>query len=179
MARGCRHHDSQWFSSLFPVGSLVTEHRPDALRARPLLAPAAPPARWVLERCWNFNPDVESMHCAAALGYAPAEVHMSRELQWSDPDEARALLVKAAAQGDREGLYALGEAHWTGHLCEQSRAKALALYEEAVELGHGHSQVLVGLLKYGEFDWQRYHWWRRAAARGWHEYQFQERPWQA
>jgi hypothetical protein len=69
---------------------------------------------------------------AAEMGYAPAQAWLSticgtlrEKLAWAE---------KAAAQGDRDGLFMLGFALLSGS--DADRARALRLFADAAELGH-------------------------------------------
>jgi hypothetical protein len=70
------------------------------------------------------------------------------------------------SQGDRYGTYRLAQCWEAGIGCAMDMAKAKQLYRAAAELGDAHAQVAHGQLAFGWRDWERYHWWCSAVARG-------------
>jgi TPR repeat protein len=84
------------------------------------------------------------------MGYAPAQAISA---YWHDQT--------AAAKGDRNGLFVLGEFSLGVRGCDKAIAlsKAISLYKDAVELEHVWAQFNYGLHAFGEGDWDRYRWW--------------------
>lgn len=60
-------------------------------------------------------------------------------------DTARELFEKAGAEGDAISLYYLGNIYNDGLGVEQDEEKARLFYQRAAELGHGDSQMLMGV----------------------------------
>jgi hypothetical protein len=105
-------------------------------------------------------------------GYAVAQAGMALRTYES---EAFAWATKAAEQGDRRGLWRLGECYergWGNDAGECDAARAIELFREAAHLGCPEAQSLFGQRAYEELDWQRYLWWGNAAARGVDGYPF-------
>jgi TPR repeat protein len=80
---------------------------------------------------------------AAEKGYAPAQGHLSMELEDDDPESYDWANV-AAAQGERCALYCLAYFHAKGLHCPKDTAKSLALYRQAAELGFPGAQHQYG-----------------------------------
>ncbi len=108
--------------------------------------------------------EMVSMRRAVELGYAPAKSMFA--MYCSDAVEGFAWAEDAAAQGDRQGLFLVGWGLWNGRGCTKDRTRAVTLWKEAAELEHRDAQFYFGELAYSAGDWQRYHWWGRAAAHG-------------
>ncbi len=156
---GCNHADARWFVSLFPA---VEE---DVTREKLLAVMAAqgedPRALYIRGRLGVGEPGA-LVQQAAELGYGPAQGKLAGacegpRLSWAQ---------KAAAQGDRRGLFWLGHLLWHGEGCEPDRARAIACYTEAAELGDRDAQWECGGKGWTSSDWQRYRWWGLVAAQG-------------
>jgi hypothetical protein len=106
---------------------------------------------------------------SAELGFAFAQASLaSRNLalvrsRWRDP--LQDLLSLAAAQGERDGLFWLGDCFRDGEGCEKDLDKAKENFLIASELGHVLAMIWLGSL-HDEPDSQRWRWWGRAAALG-------------
>jgi hypothetical protein len=100
---------------------------------------------------------------AAEMGYAPAQGQLAN---WYSDEEGFRWAECAAAQGDRSGLFCLGYFLQHGYGCAKDKEREIELYRVAAELGDGSAQHLYGEIGFGELDWERNHWWARAAARG-------------
>jgi TPR repeat protein len=158
MARKCQHPDSQWLAALFPSGVAVTRERM---------------LEFVLEQgedrralliAWKLDDDFYSaawLQRSVEMGYAPAQAHLcdgnNGEFEWAQ---------KAAAQGERRGLFCLASCLSGGRGCIKDPGKAIELFRQAAELGYPSAQHRYGKEAFGELDWERYHWWGRAAAKG-------------
>ncbi len=66
------------------------------------------------------------------------------------------------------GLAVVAECCWDGDGCDQDVVRALALWEQAAQLGDVASAFHVGDKKYGEHCPERYHWWGKAARGGYY-----------
>lgn len=154
-ARRCEHPDAQWLCSLLGADTTMDE-AVQALKAQ------GDDPRSMYVRSWLTN-DYAVLDRACNLGYAPAQVALALKLHPSDRLE---LAQKAAAQGHRAGMFLAGECMWRGRGCVEDRVRATALLQEAAELGHTIAQNMCAWRVYGDTQWQRYHWFGRAAARG-------------
>ncbi len=103
---------------------------------------------------------------AAEMGYAPAQAKLACHLFRDSVQEGLEWARKSAAQGDRTGLWLLGERLHKGEGCAQDPVKALALFKQAAELGRAVAQFRYGDLAFGELDWERYYWWGKTAPQG-------------
>jgi hypothetical protein len=159
MARECEHPDAVWLASLFPGGATVT--RQTVVKAVQELQedPRAVYIAWMLA----YRPE-GSLCPAAETGYPPAQAQMAAECE--DGAEALAWAEKAAASGDRCGLYRLGRIWHTGRGCVADEQKALELYRRAAELGDGMAQYAYGMSAFDNPDPERYRWLGRASLRG-------------
>ncbi len=155
--RDCLHPDARWLASLFP-------DEPFAVTKQAMLSVMKAQGNdpRALYLCSQLAGCVASLQRAAELGYAPAQASWARECRVI---ERLAWAEKAAAQGDRRGLFVLGRWLWNGIGCDQDRGRALALMKEAAELEDSEAQFSLGEHAYSEREWQRYRWWGRAVAR--------------
>jgi hypothetical protein len=162
LAGECQHVDAQWLCSLFPdVGDTVTEEQ--VLNVMEGLG--EDPRALFIRSCVGRVDDF-MVRRAAELGYPPAQAALAR---WCGATAERFVWAhKAAAQGDRNGLYWLGYCCLHGEGCERDNSRAIAYWKEAAELGDGDSQFLFGRKPFAVSDWHRYHWWGKSAARGLH-----------
>jgi tetratricopeptide (TPR) repeat protein len=164
MARECQHPDAVRLASLFPAGATVTQQRVvDVL----LEQGDDPRAMWL---AWGVagRDDEGLLRRAAERGYARAQADLGDHTE--DDDEALRLLEMAAAQNDRDALYALG---YRGMRDEGTdRAKAIELFGRAAELNDGLAQKKYGELAFESDDWERYYWWGRAALQGFYAPEF-------
>jgi hypothetical protein len=163
MRKWTTHPDAVWFSSLVPPDA--TEERlveimreqgddPRALYFVWLLADGEP--RCVLER-------------AAEKGFAPAQTMMSlccAAESSLDRDKAFFWAEAAANQGDRSGILRLAQCLHKGVGCERDDARAIELYRVAAQVGDPCAMRSYGKLGFGQFDWERYTWYGRAATHG-------------
>jgi hypothetical protein len=99
------------------------------------------------------------------MGYGPAQAMASRCLSLSG-EERFALALNAAVQGNRDGLFCIGQCFEEGAGCGKDERRAAQYYGEAAELGQADAQFWLGESAYGTRDWERYMWWGRACARG-------------
>jgi hypothetical protein len=161
LARECEHDDAKWLVSLFPDGPPPTKEE----AKRVFLAQANDPRAMFFGAytCWMGDRDENLVRRAAYLGYAPAQAEVAL---WSEGHESVAWAEKSAGQGDRDGLYQLGECLWNGEGCDKDANKALLLYKEAAQRGHLWAQLRYGTHAFQKNDWERYVWWGRAANQG-------------
>ncbi len=167
IARECSHADAQWLAGLFPASKPVPTQeemrfvflglKGDA-RADFFASATSP----FFHRFQGFVRDVE-LDRSAASGYAPALAALA--------DRDRASFWRwanlAAAQGHRRGLFLVGQCCRSGiDGCPIDHARYSELTKEAAELGDAEAQFEHGQCAFGEDEWQRYFWWRRARARG-------------
>jgi hypothetical protein len=159
-ARECLHPDARWLAALFPSGVAVTRRgmqevmreQGDDMRAGFLL--------WKL----SVESDAELLTRAAEAGYAPAQAEMFDRCRNSV--EKFAWAEKAVAVGDRQGLYRLARCWRHGYGCTANNKRAIELYRQAAELEDSLAMHQYGGFGFGARDWERYHWWGRAAERG-------------
>jgi hypothetical protein len=164
-ARSCEHPDAQWLAGLFPPGTKVTRGGMEAVMLEQGDDPRAMFLAWRLAGGgWTTL-----IKAAVEAGYAPAQALLSEETD----REPFLWASRAAAQGNRVGIYRMGVILSEAPSGTEDRARAIELFREAAELGEPRAQYRVGLT-FGELDWQRYFWWERAAARGNYGYAFCE-----
>ncbi len=156
-AKTCQHVDAKWLCALFPNDSVS----PTAEEVRAVLLTQVHDRRAMFLLGWRYKS--EWLQQSAEQGYAPAQAQMA---MIAKKRERFVWAEKAAAQHDRRGLNILGEFYWHGTGCEMDQQTALVMFKEAAALGHGLAQYYYGKRGFGEDDWQRYHWLRCAAARG-------------
>jgi hypothetical protein len=154
LARECQHPDAQWLAALFPPGEVVTQER---MREVMLEQDDDPRALYLASRLGVLD---EGMLRAAEMGYAPAQVVLSRRSALATTGEGERWLAKAVALGDRNAFYELALVLEYG---VSDKAKAIELYRKAAELNHREAQWEYGQLAFGPTDWERYHWCSMAA----------------
>jgi hypothetical protein len=78
-------------------------------------------------------------------------------------DEKRQLLERACDQSDRYALFQLGRV-----MRNMTRGveRAIELFRRAAELNHREAQLEYGELAFTDRDWERFHWWAKAAEGG-------------
>lgn len=162
IARGSGHPDAKWLCLLFEIDATERDDMVRALRTQ------GDDPRALFLYSWVTEPKLlrAPLRQAAEMGYAPAQAAWGR--RFAGETDQFSWLEKAAMQGDRWGLYRLRQCLWNGRGCRQNRTEAVALWKEAAELGHRTAQYDLGKHGYSDKDWQRYHWWGQAAARGHH-----------
>jgi TPR repeat protein len=107
--------------------------------------------------------NIDARKRSAAMGYAPAQAICA---PFADSDaESFSFAESAAGQGDRSGLYRLGELLLKGSGCTADPARALEVLKRAATLGHERAQIRYGELAFDE-NWERHSWWGIAARRG-------------
>jgi len=157
LARECKDEDAQWLVSLFPDGAPST---PDV--AKSVFLAQGEDAKGLFFAARVSGLDEDLLERAAKLGHASAQAFMA---QISYGGERIAWAEKAAAQRDPDGLYHLAQCYAKGEVCSKDSLKALTLFKEASELGHGKAQWIYGKNAFKESDPERYLWWGRAADR--------------
>ncbi len=157
MARACQHEDSKWLCALFPEDKPVPSK--DEMKQVFL---SLDDRRALFFAGTIAVHDDDLVQRSAELGYAPAQVLFASGCEEVEQFEWAA---KAAAQGDRDGLCQLALCWRDGCGVSEDDAKALQLFKEAAELGHAEAQWCYGH-GFDENSWERYLWWRRAAAGG-------------
>jgi hypothetical protein len=166
MARECRHPDAQWLVSLFPAGVPVTPERVLAVmllqKDDPLAMLLAHEVGLVVDEEFKYG---ALLMRAAEMGYAPAQAQVAMRkqdsFQWAE---------RAAAQGDRHGMYQLAYHLYHGVGCEKDRGRALKLVREGAELGDAAAQAMYGAVAFDELDWVGYHWCSLALAQGFDDF---------
>jgi hypothetical protein len=153
LATQCRHPDAQWICSLFPVPDYDIVHTTwqDVMEAQ-----GDDPR--ALSYLWATTLNPRLLERAAELGYAPAQAAFSSK---RDVPAGSGFLwaERAAAQGDRRGMYLLAGRYMFGAGCKKDDVKAAALYQRAGELGDMKAVVRYGEVSFGELDWRRYRVW--------------------
>jgi hypothetical protein len=158
MARECRHPDAQWLASLFPAGVPVTRERMALV-----MVEQGEDAR-AMYLAWRLSvASTGVLRRAAELGYAPAQASLSEECE---VEECFMWAERAAAQGDRNGLFQLARRFRLEYGCAKNEGTVNELYRQAAELGHLYAQWFYGGSAFGEYAWERFDWWGRAALRG-------------
>jgi hypothetical protein len=156
-----RHdRDAQWLASLFPAEAHV-----DQEGMRSVLGKHGDDARAVF-LSWVLSDDDgvhELLARASEMGYAPAQARMA---MWTKKGDSFELPQRAAASGDRDGMFYLEGCsfswaagarrtppkHWSSLLNRQTSA-----------------QERVAMMKYGDNDWEKFHLLSLAASRGFGE----------
>jgi hypothetical protein len=167
LARECQHPDAQWLVSLFPADADVKRKHIVEVMLEQVETRNDP--RAMLLVAWLADTDrMDLLLRAAEMGYAPAQGRLATVREGADDaDGAFFWATEAAARSDRYGLCRLGSYYKTEYGCTLDEAKGLALYKKAGELGDGEAQYYYGRDAYGEFAWERYHWWSRLASTRW------------
>jgi hypothetical protein len=159
LARECKLPDAVWFASLFPAGVAVTKKR-----MREVMLQQGNDAR-ALYIAWTLADDgaTELLERATQMSYAPAQAAMAwatsgtASFEWAE---------KAAARGDRVGLFNLARCFLNGLGCVTDAGKATELYKQAAYLEHPIAMFWYGDLAFSDHEWERYVWWGRASTRG-------------
>jgi hypothetical protein len=161
LARECRHPDAVWLAALFPAGVAVTRERVAAVMLQQEGDARGIYLAWLLGEGIPRSFLLE----AALLGYPVAQGHLAY-IANADAKESFFWAEKAAQNGDRFGTFWLADCLWRGRGCTEDVGRALELMKVAAELEYLPAMHYRGELSFGEFDWERYYWWGRAAARG-------------
>ena len=131
-ARECRHPTAVWFSSLFPAGDApVTKDQVVAAVAGIEDDPRALFIRIRVADRYSFAPQM-LLRRAAELGYAPAQAYLAYQLMGTE--EGLVLAERAAAQGDRMGMFILAQCCLKGEGCLKDEVRGRWLLREAAEL---------------------------------------------
>jgi hypothetical protein len=158
-ARESQHPDARWLVSLLPTEGAVTAASLREVMMKQEDDPRGMYIAWVL----GDRRSRELLTRAAEKGYAPAQALLSM----LDDDKARyEWAQRAADQGDRCGLFSLGVCYELAYGCRQDIDKAAEMYGKAAELECVESARRYGDFGFGHLDWERYHWWGFAVARG-------------
>jgi hypothetical protein len=113
---------------------------------------------WILgDRC-----DLTPLRRTAELGFAFAQAWLARATQGEEKFKFAQL---AAAQGERDGFYWLGQCFRDGEGCEKDLDEAKENFLLASELDHVFAMTELGWLL-DELDPRRWRWWGQAAALG-------------
>jgi hypothetical protein len=160
LARECQHPDAQWLAALFPVGVVATgESVAQVMLEQGVNDPRAAYLAWKLSRLGPY----ENVLRAAERGYTPAQAELASNASGADQ---LVWAQRAAAGGDRRGMFWLGMCYRRGVGCEKDEAKAREVLRAAAELEHPLAQCDYGELSFGEYDWERFVWYARAESRG-------------
>jgi TPR repeat protein len=160
LAGRCQHPDARWLTEVCAGKGVTTKE--DAKRVFSALGQNDARAlcfSW-LSGTLDEKHDLTPLRRSAELGFAFAQAWMSG---WTEGKEAFEFAQLAAAQGERDGFYALG---WCFLFCkdvQRDQNKAKENFLLASELGEVWSMAQVGDLL-DELDEQRWYWWGRAAA---------------
>jgi hypothetical protein len=162
-ARACRHPDAQWLASLVPAGESVTRGR---LHDVMLKHGEDPRAKHIMHIVAHPSDSRQLLQRSAKMGYAPAQGTLALRLRHAGKaDEQFLWAQRAAAQGERCGLYVLALCYWNGQGCEKDTRRAIELFRKAAELGFPPAFWHYGEVSCGGWDWERYYWHGRAASR--------------
>ncbi len=160
LVRKCPHPEAQWFAGLFPADEAPSQQ--GILRA---LAQQGDDCRALGVRALILR-QPELLLRAAELGFAPAQASLGAGELWALQLEKADWAEKAAAQGNRKGLWSLGRVLEEGKLRSCDPERAVQCFREAAELGCVEAMYDFGRTGCQALDWQRYRWWGRAATRG-------------
>jgi TPR repeat protein len=162
LAGRCQHPDARWLTEVCAGKGVTTKE--DAKRVFSALGQNDARAlcfSW-LSGTLDEKHDLTPLRRSAELGFAFAQAWMSG---WTEGKEAFEFAQLAAAQGERDGFYALG---WCFLFCkdvQRDQNKAKENFLLASELGHVLAMSDLGDLL-DESDPQRWRWWGRASAVG-------------
>jgi TPR repeat protein len=159
MASSCQHPDARWLTNSCAGKDVKTFE--DAKRV--FFALGQNDARALCFAWMCGASDLAPLRRSAELGFAFAQAWMADRTRGGEEKFKFAQL--AAAQGERDGYYALGCCFRDGEGCEKDLDKAKENLLLASELGRVSAMVALGHLL-GESDAQRWRWWGRAAAVG-------------
>jgi hypothetical protein len=172
--RTCRHPDAQWLASLFPPGVDVSRKRMEEVMLEQMKHDSrAGFFAWLFGESVEVASSYESLVRSAERGYAPAQGRLAL-LVGEDDAESLKWSMRGAGQNDRNAICRLGVALHNGWGCAVDAAKGEELIRLSAEWEHAGGEYVLGLVAYGEHDWERYMWWLRAAERGINERPFCE-----
>jgi hypothetical protein len=153
LAAACEHPDAVWLTKLF--GGRDVNTKEEAIQA--------------FLCCEN---DLRALCFAAFLGGIAVEIRRSADLgdavaqAWmacrTEGEEGFRWAEKSAAQGERNGFYALGCCWEFGDGCEEDKERAKENYSRAVELGYHSAMAGLGVLL-DKMDPQKFLWLGKAA----------------
>jgi TPR repeat protein len=167
LARACNHPDAVWFCSLFPAGVPVTDRDMVDVMRQHGDDPRALLLLWKAEHVIELLPHSNALLLRAAeMGYAPAQADAALELFLEPGGEGFRWAERAAAAGDRRGMFALAQHLSEGRGCESDGGKAFELYRDAARSGDACAQFAYGRRGFELLDWERYHWYALAARAG-------------
>jgi hypothetical protein len=157
LSGSCEHPDARWLTEAFAGKDVTTKE--DAKGIFSALGQDDARAQCFAWRCCER--DLAPLRRSAKLGFA-FEALMAWQTEWNEKFKFAQL---AAAQGERDGFYWLGDCFRDGEGSEKDLNKAKANYLLASDLGHVWAMIWLGNLL-GESDSQRWRWWGRAATLG-------------
>ncbi len=163
LARECAHPDAQWLCAQVSAGPAADE----AQLARVLEGQGDDPIA-LFVRAWcgaDPHPARDLLLLSARLGYAPAQAVLAGCCEEDDFDPFP-WAEKAAAQGDRDGLFQLGLFAHEGRGCPRGGERAVELWRQAAALGHRRGHLFVATHGHGPADWRRYRWLAQGSALG-------------
>ncbi len=162
LARTCAHPDAKWLCALFPEEGTPSDEKAEAV----LVAQGDDPRAQLLIVYVRHFGCYDGTWRAAAMGYAPAQadlgagvvpfVPQNEQLEWAE---------KAAAQGDRNGLYAVVRCLEQLKSDDPATSKRmLDCCREAADLGQASAMYEFGNT-FSAHDWRRMRWHGRSAAK--------------
>jgi hypothetical protein len=159
MARDCQHPDAVWLASLFPQVRISLQ-----CMAATMAAQGDDPRALLIWAPFGGAGGEAAVLRSAQMGYAVAQGQMAHTC--SNEHERFQWASKAAAQGDRVGIFELGECFRKGRGCTRDLVRAAECIAEAARLGHDKALYRHGEAGFGAERWQRFVWWSRGNARG-------------
>jgi hypothetical protein len=162
LAGRCQHPDARWLTETCAGKDVIT--REDAKRVFFSLGQNDARALCFAWLCSDDEDqeDLTLLRRSAELGFSFAQALMAREVEG---DEKFKFAQLAAAQGEPDGFFRLGQCFDDGEGCEKDLDKAKENFLIASRLGHIFAMDWLGELL-EDSDPQRWRWWGQAAALG-------------
>jgi hypothetical protein len=160
LASSCQHPDARWLTKV--CSGKVVQTKEDAKIVFSSLGQNDARAlcfAWCLSN-WEF--DLDPLRRSAKLGFAFALTRLARRTRGEERFKVAEL---AAAEGERDGFYHLGNCLCSGEGCVQDLKLAKHNFLLASHLDHSRAMLSLGEL-FDESDPQRWRWLGQAAARG-------------
>ncbi len=164
LARGCKHPDAVWLTSIFEGKDVSTEENARKIFLSVENDPRALCFAWYLTDAREY--DLTLLRLASGMGNAFACSTLCGQVLLVDKEEAFRLAHLAAAQCERDGFFWLGLCFRNGHGCAIDLSLAQQNILIDAELGHVCGAEASGFLL-DHSDPARLLWLGRAALRGW------------
>ncbi len=169
LASQCDHDEARWLCDVFMAsGGLRSSldrqsppRSPEVARSILLLRKKSSAFSLALAALVVFPYRMDELRQAAEQGVALAQGFLARA---SQGPEKLTLALRAARQGDAQGMCVAAELQLSGVGEVAKREESLALLRRAAELGWVHAQVLYGATAFSVDQAERYVWLGRGGA---------------